>query len=136
MFANQTEATNKWGKTQEARDDIITRYRVHIVDEMLSKASFYPTFNTMKRLAKDFTDFAESKEQVELEGIAKWERLGIAMTKDGNGSSSMFGIMTRNKAGFRQEKEPEKDNTPVKIEIVGITSRDEANKYRAETTQN
>ena len=131
-FANQAPdfTPNKAGQTKEQRDEILARYRVHIVDEMKSKASFYPTFNTMKRLAKDYPDFAEVKEQIELDGIAKWEELGVKMTIEGNGSSSMFGIMTRNKRGFRQEKEEDKDKEPIKIEIEMVKSRDEANNFR------
>jgi len=124
---------HKKGKTVEEREEILERYHQHIVIDMCSMASFSPTFNTMKRLAREFKDFRRAKLFIEDEGIKAWELLGVTMAKTNDGSSAMFGIMTRNKRGFRAPKEKPKDEQGVRPITVVIETIDNNNPVEVAT---
>jgi len=111
-------------KTKEERDEVLKRYRVHLVDEMLSRWSFYPNVTTMNRLSRDFPEFKEERERIEADGLAAWERLGKTMTKDDIGSYRMFHWMTKNKKGFRDEVKREADDTKIDLNINVIQPKE------------
>lgn len=134
MWPGQTIANNKMGVTQEQRDELLSRLFEHTVTNMLSKYSFTPTTQTMKRIANDHEDFKEALDRIEAMSFAAWETEGLSMMRSGLGSASMFAKLTMNKKAFM---EPKDETAPIaqRIEIVGITNRKEADEFKEEQNE-
>ncbi len=134
MFANQADdfAPNKAGTTVEERTLILEAFEGHMMGGY--SARFFPmhSHQTLARLQDEFPDFKQSYNAIIRKANMNMETILIEKMKDDEKPTNLraFELLTRNRKGFRAEPEPEKDNTPVKIEIVGITNREEANEYR------
>ena len=134
MFANQAEdfAPNKVGTTAEERKVILEAYREHRMTGKSIQSFSMHAHQTLKRVAERHSDFSKSLEQIDRDANAHLENILISKMNDDDKPINLraFELLTRNRKYWKPEPEEAKDIAPVRIEIVGITNREEADDFR------